>query len=181
CGKSPDCDDPVPDCPPGYSPAAAQGCEYACIPSDRCLCHSDSDCTNPAICDRTQDRCRVPRAPQPRCNHPFDSGSCLGAPLSQLVYAFIDGHCTSAKFGGCDGNDNNFRTMEECLSACEGAPVEHACPEGRIAASICLGCAVDGGCAELGQFCATPCQSNDDCTESALYCVDRLCQAQKCN
>ncbi|CAG9794453.1 unnamed protein product [Diatraea saccharalis] len=40
---------------------------------------------------------------------------------SQSPYAFDSntGSCTDLAYGGCGGNDNNFKTLEECRSACE--------------------------------------------------------------
>ncbi|CAG9794454.1 unnamed protein product [Diatraea saccharalis] len=58
------------------------------------------------------------QAKEDRCNHQIDAGLCYG---NVPVYAFDSntGSCTDLAYGGCGGNDNNFKTLEECRSACE--------------------------------------------------------------
>ena len=51
------------------------------------------------------------------CNLPFETGMCKG-----LFYRFFydpkDGNCKQFVYGGCQGNQNNFRTGDECVKAC---------------------------------------------------------------
>lgn len=171
------CDSGIPKCPPGYAPANADVCDYVCVPFQHCGCETDSDCPQPPVCDRESGRCLVPRAPAPRCEEPFDTGPCDAA---VPVYAFVDGECKAEVYGGCEGNDNRFSTLEECLSSCQGMPIEESCRGSRIAARGCLGCGGGGGCLLLGQFCFEPCESNDDCTAPGYACNDGICQIGPC-
>uniref|UniRef100_R4G2X8 KP-Hem-8 n=1 Tax=Hemiaspis signata TaxID=355698 RepID=R4G2X8_9SAUR len=51
------------------------------------------------------------------CELPADSGSCKGDFLA--FYYNPDKHqCLEFSYGGCDGNDNNFKTIEECKRTC---------------------------------------------------------------
>jgi hypothetical protein len=119
-----------------------------------------------------------PEVPAARCLQPFDVGPCKA---SAHVYAFEDGACVPKTYGGCQGNDNRFYTLEECLSACEGRPSIAPCPEGRVAQRICIACGPAGGCAEQQVLCAQPCDelAPDPC-EWSLVCFQGVCQAGGC-
>jgi len=53
-----------------------------------------------------------------RCNAPpADAGMCRAL---FRRWTFSDGCCIEFGYGGCDGNDNNFHTFEECAAACSG-------------------------------------------------------------
>jgi hypothetical protein len=110
------------------------------------------------------------------CSLPFESGRCEAA---IRVYASVDGKCVERTWGGCEGNDNRFFLLEECLSVCEGRPERNSCPDGREPASICVACGEAGGCAEQAVVCAKPCSSSSDCTPD-LTCTDGWCQRGRC-
>jgi hypothetical protein len=178
CIPSVICDGGIPICPPGYAPAAAQPCAHVCVPFQHCGCENDIDCPQPSVCDRESSRCLVPRAPAPRCEEPFDAGPCDAA---VPVFAFVDGECRAEVYGGCEGNGNRFSTLEECLSSCQGMPIEQSCPGSRQAALGCLGCGGGGGCLLWGQFCFEPCESSEDCTGPGNYaCNGGICQIGPC-
>jgi hypothetical protein len=172
------CDVGIPACPPGFAAADADLCDYVCVPLDHCGCARDGDCIAPSTCDRVTHRCEVAKSPAPRCLEPFDVGPCEAA---LGVFAFIDGRCQEATFGGCSGNDNRFGSLEECMSSCEGSPLEHECPEGRVVAAMCPGCGPAGGCPDYGSYCAKPCGGNEDCDTAGLACYDGICQATLCD
>jgi hypothetical protein len=97
------------------------------------------------------------------------------------MFAFEDGHCVPKTYGGCDGNDNRFYTIEECFSVCEGMPSVKPCPEGRIRKSICIGCGPAGGCSDVLDACALPCELQEECSGSLmLSCGDGVCQTYGC-
>jgi hypothetical protein len=172
------CDSGIPKCPPGYAPANARICDYVCVPFQHCGCEKDIDCPQPSVCDREDGRCLVPLAPAPRCEEPFDAGPCDAA---VPVYAFVDGECKAQVYGGCEGNGNRFSTLEECVSSCQGMPLEESCRGSRKAALGCLGCGAGGGCTLWGQFCFEPCESNDDCPAQGGYaCTGGICQIGPC-
>jgi len=56
------------------------------------------------------------------CNLPAVRGHCR-ALLPRWRYDPTTGKCTEFKFGGCDGNGNNFRTRQQCVKTCAG-PLE---------------------------------------------------------
>jgi hypothetical protein len=110
------------------------------------------------------------------CSLPFESGPCEAA---IRVYAAVDGKCVERTWGGCEGNDNRFSLLEECLSVCERRPERNSCPDGREPASICVACGQPGGCGEQSVLCAKPCSSGSDCAWN-LACFDGWCQVGHC-
>ena len=69
-------------------------------------------------------------------------------------FAFTGGRCASVNFSSCQGNENRFYTLEECLVACEGRPVPNGCPAGRLAKEICLQCSSGRRLLETETVCA---------------------------
>jgi hypothetical protein len=121
-----------------------------------------------------------PWQPPALCSLPFEVGTCEAA---IPVYAMVDGECVPQTYGGCDGNDNRFGTLEECLRACAGAPQANACPEGRVPQKLCLGCGPAGGCEPFIEACALPCMIPDDCGVDEfpdLTCREGFCQIGGC-
>ncbi|KIH67363.1 Kunitz/Bovine pancreatic trypsin inhibitor domain protein, partial [Ancylostoma duodenale] len=53
----------------------------------------------------------------PVCTLPLDSGPCYGR---HQRYGFDPniGRCVKFTYGGCQGNENNFETKEECQMTC---------------------------------------------------------------
>lgn len=51
------------------------------------------------------------------CNLPAVRGHCR-ALLPRWRYDPTTGKCTEFKFGGCNGNGNNFRTLQQCVKTC---------------------------------------------------------------
>lgn len=119
--------------------------------------------------------------PPLRCARPFDAGTCEAA---FPMYAAVDGQCVAVTYGGCDGNDNRFSTLEECLAVCQGAPAHNACPEGRVADEICLECGPAGGCSKLMEVCALPCDAETSCGTNQPFtnfqCFENRCQQFGC-
>ena len=117
----------------------------------------------------------------PACLMSFDPGPCRGA---IPVYAFDGTACVTKTYGGCEGNDNRFTTLEECLAACEGRPTPNGCPDGRINQEICLGCGPAGGCASMATVCARTCDADaggpGDCPSELGICYHGVCQAAFC-
>ena len=113
------------------------------------------------------------------CSLPFDPGSCDGA---MHVFASVNGTCVERVYGGCEGNDNRFKTLEQCMAACEGRPEPNGCPEGRVPKNICLACGHAGGCGESAQVCAKTCTATTECagTGSLPICSDGVCQWAGC-
>jgi hypothetical protein len=172
CVGSPTCSDPAPECSPGLVPSFEGDCHGPCVPADCCACSSALDCwLGDVSCDLASGRCVPPAAPEPRCLLPFDPGSCLA---SIPAFAFVDGACTETSWGGCEGNDNRFNTLEECMRRCEGLPQQGECPAGRVATVTCLQCGAGGGCVDMTTVCAETCETIDDCPVGTV-CSNATC------
>nr|WHN38861.1 serine protease inhibitor Kunitz type 1 [Andraca theae] len=53
-----------------------------------------------------------------RCSLTIKKGPCLGY-IKMYAYDSAAGGCTEFIYGGCQGNENRFDTMEECKKICE--------------------------------------------------------------
>nr|WVG99543.1 kunitz-type serine protease inhibitor [Pseudonaja textilis] len=51
------------------------------------------------------------------CELPADTGSCKGN-VPRFYYNADHHQCLKFIYGGCGGNANNFKTIEECKSTC---------------------------------------------------------------
>jgi len=58
-----------------------------------------------------------PNAPEDICKLPKDKGPCR-ARKPRFYYDSITGACSSFMYGGCQGNKNNFDSIEECEAQC---------------------------------------------------------------
>ncbi|CRK90662.1 CLUMA_CG004363, isoform A [Clunio marinus] len=58
-------------------------------------------------------------ANQEKCRLPMKRGLCR-ALLPRWRYDPITRTCSEFKFGGCDGNANNFKSRSECMEQCAG-------------------------------------------------------------
>lgn len=105
--------------------------------------------------------------PPERCQQAFDSGPCDGA---FVVFAFVNGACEQESYGGCQGNDNRFNALEECMAICEGRPGSRPCPEGRTATQACVECGPAGGCDVL-EVCAVECTQSEQCPSAGYLCT----------
>lgn len=81
------------------------------------------------------------------CTLPADPGSCDGY-FPRLYYSAADDLCEEFVYGGCDGNENNFETVEECEQACRPG----VSPIGLDS------CVTPVDCAVVGVGCCGPCE-----------------------
>lgn len=51
------------------------------------------------------------------CRLAYKTGSCK-ASIPRWYYDFNEGTCKRFSYGGCDGNENNFESLESCESSC---------------------------------------------------------------
>ena len=51
------------------------------------------------------------------CELPSDSGTCL-TPMPRYFFNADKGVCEEFTYGGCGGNKNNFKSLEECNQEC---------------------------------------------------------------
>lgn len=57
--------------------------------------------------------------PIERCMLPVRKGVCR-ALIPRFSYNSTTKDCQEFKFGGCDGNGNNFSTHKQCMDVCDG-------------------------------------------------------------
>lgn len=57
--------------------------------------------------------------PGERCMLPVRKGACR-ALIPRFSYDPTTKDCREFKFGGCDGNGNNFSSHKQCMQVCEG-------------------------------------------------------------
>jgi hypothetical protein len=65
-----------------------------------------------------------PSDPDVRCRQPMITGPCV-ADAPSYWFDASTGVCMPFTYGGCDGNDNRFATMQECYATC-GLQGDHA-------------------------------------------------------
>lgn len=53
------------------------------------------------------------------CSLPFEAGPCEAA-MPVWYFDSSTGQCQEETYGGCEGNDNNFASRDECVAACGG-------------------------------------------------------------
>ncbi|CAM9604038.1 unnamed protein product [Lampetra fluviatilis] len=82
--------------------------------------------------------CRTVQRVAKKCRLEPETGRCRAA-ITRHFYNMTTGQCESFVFGGCGGNDNNFRTTEECVESCRR-------PKTRGIPKICLWPAARGNC-----------------------------------
>ncbi|XP_011616911.1 kunitz-type protease inhibitor 1-like [Takifugu rubripes] len=74
------------------------------------------------------------------CQAPVKVGPCRAA-FPRWWYNSSTGDCERFTFGGCKGNNNNFLSKEECLSACKGVTETSerrvTVPTARVCGSLC--------------------------------------------
>ncbi|XP_065341360.1 thrombin inhibitor hemalin-like [Cloeon dipterum] len=61
---------------------------------------------------------------EPSCEQPPETGRCLAA-FARFAYDPEKGDCVEFLYGGCGGNQNNFRTRGECLKKCNVAQFKY--------------------------------------------------------
>lgn len=173
------CDEAEPPaCSYGYARSFDDECYGPCVPVTRCGCTSTAECAEGTVCDPDLGQCQQPLPWQPpnECALPFDAGPCNS--LFQ-VFAFIDGACREATYGGCEGNANRFPSLEACMAVCEGSPIPNPCPGDRIERILCMGCGPADECTEWATVCAEPCTLDEDCSAGTI-CADGACGVVMC-
>lgn len=62
-------------------------------------------------------KCEDPPDDKPVCEQPADPGPCKGR-FIRWYYNAKKGKCLKFIYGGCKGNENNFRSKDKCLKKC---------------------------------------------------------------
>ena len=108
------------DCQPGstckvYQPTGEAFCDPSCD-------INNGGCAADQICQLNQVQCV--RAPCPpvvecldACSLAPETGPCKAA-FTRFFHNAASGQCETFVYGGCQGNANNFESLEECQNAC---------------------------------------------------------------
>ncbi|MFH4974442.1 hypothetical protein AB6A40_001151 [Gnathostoma spinigerum] len=89
----------------------------------RCIASSSHDIIETTTHQPTSDICSLPA----------DVGPCR-TPTPAYYYDSALGSCVEFTYGGCEGNNNRFESMEECQNACRTQPQHQALtmPDGEV-------------------------------------------------
>ncbi|XP_043274071.1 papilin [Venturia canescens] len=188
-------------CPDGITVAKGphgQGCgcehtEFKCCSDGRtparganfagCTCESSKfgcclDGVEEAQGENFEGCLSLPTNPGAACGLARDRGPCRDF----TVKWFFDteyGGCSRFWYGGCDGNDNRFKSQEECKEVCVAPPGKEACYLPKIAGR-CEGYHpkwyYDTERKQCGQFIYGGCLGNANRFESREQC-EELCSA----
>ena len=71
--------------------------------------------------------CQATSTSTSQCQLPKSVGRCRAA-IPRYYFNSTANRCLRFRYGGCGGNENNFRTSSECRRAC---PTSHRTPRGR--------------------------------------------------
>uniref|UniRef100_V5GY62 BPTI/Kunitz inhibitor domain-containing protein n=1 Tax=Ixodes ricinus TaxID=34613 RepID=V5GY62_IXORI len=63
---------------------------------------------------------------QKRCTQDMDKGPCR-ALIPRYFYNMTTEKCEKFDYGGCSGNNNNFRNKSSCTSTCKGVSKKDMC------------------------------------------------------
>ncbi len=75
--------------------------------------------TNFSSREKCESRCKPERVNNlDKCSQPAETGPCRAA-YPRFFFNAESGECEQFIYGGCDGNDNNFETADECERACK--------------------------------------------------------------
>uniref|UniRef100_A0ABM5G4L6 Actinia tenebrosa protease inhibitors-like n=1 Tax=Pogona vitticeps TaxID=103695 RepID=A0ABM5G4L6_9SAUR len=102
-------------------------------------------------CER---RCLTPQV----CHLPAEPGPCDAA-IIRFFYDSVAKTCARFIYGGCGGNKNNFRTLEECQRACGAQVKPGTCPillqrDRRLCGQFCSS---DNSCPGAERCCKSSC------------------------
>lgn len=88
----------------------------------RCLPFVYGGCGGNANNFVTIEECQEFCAPIPTCKLPKDPGPCRAA-IPRFWFNHESGQCEVFIYGGCEGNANNFETLDECERTCPAIDV----------------------------------------------------------
>ncbi|VDL75178.1 unnamed protein product [Nippostrongylus brasiliensis] len=113
-------------CPYGGTPLRDHSGMIA-VCSGQESCPSSHECSPVVVGLSTINRCCPTRGYM--CGLPPQQGTQCGSNfVPRFYFNIVTGKCTSFQFGGCDGNYNNFLTVQQCRGFCYSS----SCPAGNV-------------------------------------------------
>ncbi|GBM17501.1 Carboxypeptidase inhibitor SmCI [Araneus ventricosus] len=109
-----------------------------------------------------------------RCDLPAETGLCRGY-FPRFYFDKATGQCKNFVYGGCGGNENNFRTEDECESAC-GNRAAQVCGENERYNGCGTACPLT--CENYDnppKFCVLMCMIGCECEEGFVKRADGKC------
>ncbi|XP_038615648.1 WAP four-disulfide core domain protein 3-like [Tachyglossus aculeatus] len=104
---------------PGSCPIPKEGSVGICVEA----CQGDESCPQGQKCcsNGCGHICMTPVKARSLniCEQPMDKGLCM-AYMPMFYYNSKTKKCESFIYGGCQGNENRFKTKEECMARCGG-------------------------------------------------------------
>ena len=101
-------------------PATCEVPDIACI----AICEPGCGCPRRQLIDEQNNKCvardQCPSNNGNKCKLPRDPGPCRAA-IPRYFYNTNTQRCEIFIYGGCRGNDNNFRTIRDCLRQCSSS------------------------------------------------------------
>jgi hypothetical protein len=161
-----------PECEPDYPSEVT----VSCGPDDHCVAHDPR--IGPDLDSGVPDGGDTDAGRPSFCMLAPDSGPCDAA-IQRYYYDPESGRCSLFTWGGCDGNDNNFATADECTEACEasGPPLAACEVEGVVYPSgaddigdplSCNTCSCEAGMLTA----CTERHCPEECPDGTRYAVD---------
>ncbi|VDO08493.1 unnamed protein product [Rodentolepis nana] len=126
-----------------------------------------------------------PEGTEDICSKPMDTGPCRGA-MRRYGYNPTTRRCEIFTYGGCQGNDNNFETEEECERRCGGSEMGSPPETGGVGSDVCSLPSEMGPCSDYvlkytyntssgrcEMFYYGGCEGNDNRFENLVECQQR--------
>lgn len=87
------------------------------------LCLANIEC-NERVLYKMAPVSEKPTAVVDLCTRPSDSGPCKAMKI-RYYFNIQTGKCEKFVYGGCQGNANNFESMDDCRTKCKKGKLKH--------------------------------------------------------
>jgi len=101
-----------------FDPCKPSGKPFHCESNERCHVEKKPDGIFEARCEKIPSKREVEKIdPETICKLPKELGTCK-ASMKRYFFNPVTKTCEMFLYTGCDGNENNFRTEDECKKTC---------------------------------------------------------------
>ncbi len=143
---------------------------------DSCNTQCSKHLANPPISSRTVADNKPSSDVNPICEQPMDAGFCY-ALAQRYFFNTQTNKCELFLYGGCSGNENNFRTEEECLKTCQKSTLRGP-PRELLLPSAEARCVVGNDTYAIGDIVridSDPCKACVCSTPPEISCFEKKC------